>query len=357
MRLPRSSGIAILVAEALVALAAAPSLRAQSLLYRSPNLSGDWVPDVGVVQFNFLHRFYVSPAPSRTVINSPTFTLADGLGHGLAVGYRFATKSGIPGGSSSNESELLARWRFLGGSEGSEGIAVALTPAYNFKAHSVDGELAGDYTRGPLTIEGAVRGLGRPFGAAGARAALAGGAVIRLNRYVALSGDVAKLLGGDTTAAWSAGIQVQIPGSPHTFALEVSNVTSNTFQGSSRGLKGPPASRLYGFEFTIPLHLSRFGAWFHPRAALATGVAGPAAATVAVGSMRFADDTVRIAAGQIVRWVNKDPLEHTVTFDVPGPASGTIPQDGSYAVRFDQPGTYPYHCTPHPFMKGVVVVR
>jgi plastocyanin len=21
------------------------------------------------------------------------------------------------------------------------------------------------------------------------------------------------------------------------------------------------------------------------------------------------------------------------------------------------PGTYPYHCTPHPFMKGVIVVK
>ena len=180
--------------------------------------------------------------------------------------------------------------------------------------------------------------------------------MIRLNQYVALSGDFAKLLGGDTTAAWSAGIQFQIPGSPHTFALEVSNVGANTFQGSSRG--GTPLSpRLYGFEFTIPLHLSRFGPWFHPGSGLATGVTGPAAATVDVVSLHFSTDTVRIAVGQVVRWVNKDPLDHTVTFEVDGPASGPIPAKGSYAVRFDRAGTYPYHCTPHPFMRGVVVVQ
>ena len=340
-----------------LSLVAASSLQAQSLLYRSPNLGGDWVVDPGVVQFNFIHRFYVSPGPSHTVINSPTFTFATGLGRGLGVGFRLATKSAITTGSTSNEGEAFARWRMLGGAEGGEGLAVALTPAYNFKAKSVDGELAADYTRGPITVQGAVRELGKAFGASRAQTALAGGAVLRLNQYVALSGDYARLLGGDTAAAWSAAIQVQIPGSPHTFALEVSNVTANTIQSSSRGLRGGPPSRLYGFEFTIPLHLSRFAAWFHGTSGLATGVSGPAAATVAIASLHFGSDTVRVTAGQVVRWVNRDPLDHSVTFEVDGPASGPVPAKGSYAVRFDRPGTYPYHCTPHPFMKGVVIVQ
>src|SRR2546430_2907061 len=38
-------------------------LGAQSPLDRSPNMGGTWVPDAGVVQFNFLHRFYVTPRP------------------------------------------------------------------------------------------------------------------------------------------------------------------------------------------------------------------------------------------------------------------------------------------------------
>jgi len=341
---------------ALSAFALAPSLEAQSLLYRSPNLSGDWVVDPAVVQFNFIHRFYVSPGPSHTVINSPTFTFLTGLGSGLGLGFRLATKSAIPGGATTNEGEALARWRMLG-TEGAEGFGLAVTPAYNFKAQSVDGEVAADYTRGPVTLQAAVRELSKAFGAARAQTALAGGAVLRLNSFVALSGDYARLLGGDTAAAWSAAIQVQIPGSPHTFALEVSNVTANTLQGSSRGIRGGPPNRLYGFEFTIPLHLSRFAAWFHPSAGLATGASGPAAATVAIQSIRYGADTVRVAVGQIVRWVNHDPLEHTVTFEVDGPASGTVPVKGSYAVRFDRPGTYPYHCTPHPFMKSVVIVQ
>ncbi len=348
----------LLAVTVLVAVATG-QLQGQSLLYRPPNLSGSWVADPGVVQFNFIHRFNVTPAPSRTFVNFPTFTFATGVGHGVGFGYRFATKSGIPDTTAtSNESELFARWRFWGGgrSEGSEGLAAAVTPAWNFRAKSFDAELAADYTRGPLTLLGAVRELTKAFGGS-AQTALAAGAVVRLNSYVALSGDVAKTLGGDTTAAWSFGVQVLIPGSPHSFALEVSNVASNTYQGSSRGLPPKTVKRLYGFEFTIPIHLSRFGAWFRGSAGPALGASGPAAAEVQVAALKYSTDTVRIAAGQIVRWTNHDPLDHTITFDAEGPVSGALPAKGSYAVKFDSPGTYPYHCTPHPFMKGVVVVQ
>jgi nitrite reductase (NO-forming) len=37
--------------------------------------------------------------------------------------------------------------------------------------------------------------------------------------------------------------------------------------------------------------------------------------------------------------------------------SGNVDPGQSWRRRFDTPGTYPFHCTPHPFMKGVIVVR
>lgn len=348
-----------LFVQAGLAAVAASSLSAQSLLYRSPNLSGDWVPDAGVVQFNFVHRFYVASSPSHAIINFPSFVFAVGTGRNIGFGYRFATKSPIQNGSSSNESELYARWRFLGQHEGPDGLAVSVSPAYNFLAKSFDAEVAADWTKGPITVLGAVRELTKPFGGSGAQTALAGGVVLRINPYIALAGDFSKLLGGDTAAAWSAGIHVGIPGSPHTFALQVTNVTSNTYQGGSRGVRSGPFNRLYGFEFTIPVHVSRFGAWFHPTrsADVALGVTGTAAANVYVSALKFPTDTTRVSAGEIVRWTNGDPLDHTITFDGEGATSGPLPTRGSYAVRFDRAGTYTYHCTPHPFMKGVVVVR
>ena len=350
------------VSLALLVLAAPPvatPLAAQSLLYRPPNLGGTWVPDGGVVQFNFLHRFYVFPGPSHFVENHPTFTLVAGFGHNIAFGGRFATKSITGGGGeqSSNETELYARWRAYG-AEGKPGFAVAVTPAYNLLAKSLDGELGVDWTQGPVTLHGAARAVSRRLGdpATGA-GAFAGGFDVRLTRYVGLSADIGSFVSPAGRAAWSAAIDLLIPGSPHTFSLQVSNAQSATIQGASIGYAAVGAGHvLYGFEFTIPLHLKRFSPWFHgtgrPKLVVPEG-----AAVVKIAQYKFATDTVRIAAGATVVWANDDVAEHTVTFDGTEPGSPTIAPSGTFSHRFDRPGTYPYHCTPHPFMKGVVIVR
>jgi len=292
------------------------------------------------------------------VLNFPTFTLATGIAHGIDVGGWFATKSPAGSGrgaSSTNETELFARWRAVGGVEGTDGLHIAVTPAYSLLARSLDGELGVDYTTGPLTVEGAARFASKPLGSSGgARAAFAGGAVARVNRYVALSADVGSFVSPSVQAAWSIGLQLGIPNSPHTFSFEVSNAAASTIQGNS--IAG--FQKLYGFEFTIPLHLSRFGAWFHsPKAAVSGDVGAAVGATVTIASIKFGTDTVTIMAGQAVRWNNGDPLAHTVTFEGPEQGSGEIPPNGAFVHRFAAAGTYTYHCTPHPFMKAVVVVR
>ena len=339
----------------------ATPLPAQSLLFRPPNLSGTWVPEPGVVQFNFLHRFYVAGAPTHSVLNFPTFTLGVGLPANLGVGMRYATHSDALVGSGANETELYARWRRRIGE--AHPVTFAITPAYNTAAKSLDGELGVDWTAGPLTLLGAVRGMSKAYGHDTARVALAGGAVVRLNSYVGVSGDVASLLSTrpGESAAWSVGLVFAIPNSPHTFSLQASNVDVNTIEGSSR--KGPIPTSLkkpiYGFEFTIPLHLSRFGPWFHKSttAAVAGDASAPVGATITISAMKFPADTIVVSAGQAVRWNNADPLGHTITFDGGEPGSALINPGTAYVHRFDRPGTYTYHCTPHPFMKGVVVVR
>jgi len=340
---------------ALLALVTAAPLGAQSLLDRSPNMGGTWVPDAGVVQFNFLHRFHVTPGPNSGVLNYPTFTLAVGLPAHVGLGMRYATK-----GTAANETEVYARWRRQIGP-----WAISATPAYNITLQSADGELSVDWTRGALTLLGAVRGMSQAYGEDRARAAAAGGAVIRLNNYVAITGDFASLLSTDPgeDPAWSAGLLFVIPGSPHTFSLHASNVGGNTIQGSSRAdpfVKLATSKPLYGFEFTIPLHLKRFAPWFHgsPKpVALGTAAGATVAAEVGMSAVKFTTESVTISAGQAVRWTNRDPVEHSVTFDGAEQGSPIIPPNGSYVHRFERPGTYTYHCTPHPFMKGVVVVK
>lgn len=71
----------------------------------------------------------------------------------------------------------------------------------------------------------------------------------------------------------------------------------------------------------------------------------------------YASPRIVIPVGSTITWTNRDPMIHTVTSDDRRWDSGLIEPGGTYRRRFDRPGTYSFHCTPHPFMKGVVVVR
>src|SRR5204863_4053601 len=124
---------------------------------------------------------------------------------------------------------VYARYR-RGKPEGAEGLALALTPAYNSAAQSADGELGVDYTRGALTLSGAARGMTHPYRSTKARAGFAGGFVVRLSDYIALSGDVGSLVRPPTRPAGSAGVDLLIRRPPHSFSLLVSNPPSSSMQ-------------------------------------------------------------------------------------------------------------------------------
>jgi plastocyanin len=73
--------------------------------------------------------------------------------------------------------------------------------------------------------------------------------------------------------------------------------------------------------------------------------------------MNFGQKRLEISAGTTVTWTNNDPLVHTVTADDKSWDSGPIEPGQSWSHTFAQAGEFAYHCTPHPFMKAVVVVR
>ena len=333
-------------------------LAAQTFVNRTPNLDGTWLPDRRAMQFNLIHRFYVSGDVSHTVVNSPTLTWVFRLPGPVAVGTRFGTHSAIPG--KNNETELFSRWQLRESRIG--GIGMSVTPAWNLKAHSFDGELAADWSPSRFTVTGAVRGMSNAYDGGRARGAIAGGVTLRVNNYVGIGADVASLFDpqpGEQTA-WSAGVSFAIPNSPHFFSFQVSNVDVNTIEGSSRrgAFSGGVKKALYGFEFTIPLHYRRFIPWFRPGSGTApkrpeTRIV----ATVKMTEFEFRSDSIVVSAGQAVEFLNEDPVEHTVTFDAIATSSGMVPKGGTFILRFDRPGIWAYHCTPHPFMRGVIVVR
>ena len=319
----------------------------QSLLDRTPNLSGGWLGETGTLQFNFLHRFSVSAAPTRKVSNTPTFLLSYRLPVPVVVGFNYATSSDVVTTPPlPNEWEAFARYARFGG---------AVQLGYNQAAKSADAELTLGRRVGPVRLLAVGRFLSKGYGSDTTRYAIGGGATLRLHRWVALAGDFTTLLDRrpGEKAAWGAALQLAIPYSPHTFSLQVTNTTTATLQGASRG-----ANKVRGgFEFTIPFTLSRY--FGKRRATAENGGVGAAAggAPAEMRQMAFSPARIEIAAGTTIVWTNQDQLVHTVIADDGSWNSGDVAPGATWSRKFDTPGTYAFHCTPHPFMTGVVVVK
>lgn len=318
------------------------SLSAQSLLDRTPNVSGGWVGAPGTIYFNFLHRFTQSGAPERQVTNYPTFLLGYAPLRNSLLGVNYSTRSDIAP-RFPNEYELFARYAPL--------RMVSLQAGYNQAAESVDGELGLVHDLGPVHLMAAGRVFSQGYATDTTRFAVAGGATVRLSRWFALGGDVATLLErrDSEKLAWSAALQIAIPYTPHTFSLQAANTSTATLQGQSRGLDDVR----YGFEFTVPVTLARF--FGVAKGAEATG-AGQADVTVDMRGIQFVPATVRVRAGSAVLWKNSDQLAHTVTAQDGSWTSPLIEPGQTYQRVFEKPGTYAITCTPHPFMKSTVEV-
>ena len=316
----------------------------QSVLERPPNLSGGWLGAPGTLQFNFVHRFGVGDAPLRKVTNSPTFLLSYRLPFPLLIGFNYATSSDIAA-AFPNEWEVFARYARSG---------IALQAGYNQAARSGDAELTAARVFGRLRAMAIGRVLSSGYHSDTTRYAIGGGATLRLHRWVALAGDVTSLINKrpGEKVAWGAGLQLAIPYSPHTLSLQVTNTNTATLQGASRGIDRVRG----GFEFTIPFTLSRY---FGRRTKTAAqGGEGAVNATEAeIRALKFTQERIQIAVGTTVRWTNNDQLQHTVTANDGSWDSGLINPGGSWTHTFTQAGEFAFHCTPHPFMKGVVVVR
>ena len=97
----------------------------------------------------------------------------------------------------------------------------------------------------------------------------------------------------------------------------------------------------------------------------------PGAGTTAVSiiDFQFSPNNIEISVGRLVKWTNAGGAAHTATSDSGEWDSGSMSAStssgaygeaasagGTYSRRFDQAGTYVYHCEFHPNMTGRVVV-
>jgi plastocyanin len=333
----------------------AGSAAGQSVVDRTPNLHGTWTLASGAPVFVFSHRFEVLSGGDE-LINIPTLTVAVGLPHRLTAGLGYTSNSEVnPDKLAGNEVEYWLKAPLL---ERPRGAASALL-AYNSASGGVDAALSGRARFGAVGLVAELRGFSDAFGSGDAELGYTGGVSVHLTPYLALQGDLGSSTASGSDAVWSAGVAVAIPGTPHTFSLHATNAGATTLEGmSQRKVIGPEDVR-YGFTFTVPLGSGRQWGKLFRRGDDAGAPAPQTGDTVRaeIRQVAFQPGEIRVRQGQTVVWMNRDPTEHTVNADDGSWASGILAEGASFARRFEAPGRYPYHCTPHPQMSGVVVVE
>jgi plastocyanin len=84
----------------------------------------------------------------------------------------------------------------------------------------------------------------------------------------------------------------------------------------------------------------------------------PKTHTVTIEGMQFRPQTLTVASGDSIVWVNKDLVPHTATSATTGIFdSKLIAPDKSWKLTIRTKGTFSYLCTYHPAMKGSLRVE
>ncbi len=81
--------------------------------------------------------------------------------------------------------------------------------------------------------------------------------------------------------------------------------------------------------------------------------------TVTIQNFEFSQKTVTVERGDKVVFTNRDQTRHSATSDSGAFDSGLLGQDDSFTLDTATlaAGSYPFHCTIHPMMKGTLIVK
>ena len=78
---------------------------------------------------------------------------------------------------------------------------------------------------------------------------------------------------------------------------------------------------------------------------------------VSIHNFAFGPARLEVSRGTRLIWTNRDSDPHTVTSDKSVWASDALDTGNQFARVFKQAGTFPYHCSIHPFMHGTIIVK
>ncbi len=85
--------------------------------------------------------------------------------------------------------------------------------------------------------------------------------------------------------------------------------------------------------------------------------AAPATYVVTIEGMQFNPPTLTVRPGDRVVWTNKDLVPHTASANSLAFDSRSIAPNTSWTYVPGKSGRYPYRCSFHPAMQGVLIVR
>lgn len=100
-------------------------------------------------------------------------------------------------------------------------------------------------------------------------------------------------------------------------------------------------------------------------ALMSLALAAPSTFRITIGTFApyYSPTYVRIYTGTPISWDNPTAALHSITHDDCQNGaqcafdSGPLGPNGSFTVHRLSPGSYSYHCTFHPIMRGVLVVQ
>lgn len=78
---------------------------------------------------------------------------------------------------------------------------------------------------------------------------------------------------------------------------------------------------------------------------------------VKIESAGYTKSTMTIGKGTTVKWTNLDSANHTVTSDTSVFTSPTLKNGETWTYTFNTIGTFNYHCTLNPALKGTITVK
>ena len=91
-----------------------------------------------------------------------------------------------------------------------------------------------------------------------------------------------------------------------------------------------------------------------PKPTESEGVRGTA---VDMDAVSFEPEKLIVKVGETVTWTNKDPYPHNVTATDGEFKSGDLAPDAKWQFQATKAGRFPYTCTLHPGMNGILIVE